>query len=52
MIVSFAFMRLYVTRPGASRIDELNSVFIGASVGQCCRWPSRHFCSRTSTSRA
>jgi exopolysaccharide biosynthesis polyprenyl glycosylphosphotransferase len=33
MIVSFAFMRLYIARPGASRIDELNSVFVGAAVG-------------------
>lgn len=33
MIASFTFMRLYITRPGASRIDELNSVFVGASVG-------------------
>lgn len=33
MITSYAFMRLYVTRPGASRIDELNAVFVGSSVG-------------------
>ena len=33
MIVSFAFMRLYIARPGASRIDELNGIFVGASVG-------------------
>ncbi len=33
MVVAFAYRRLYITRPGASRIDELNSVFVGASVG-------------------
>jgi exopolysaccharide biosynthesis polyprenyl glycosylphosphotransferase len=33
MLLSFAFMRLYIARPGASRIDELNSIFSGASVG-------------------
>jgi exopolysaccharide biosynthesis polyprenyl glycosylphosphotransferase len=33
MLIAFAFGRLYITRPGASRIDELNSVFIGSSVG-------------------
>jgi exopolysaccharide biosynthesis polyprenyl glycosylphosphotransferase len=33
MIVAFASMRLYITRPGASRIDELNSVFVGSSIG-------------------
>ena len=33
MIVAFALGRLYIARPGASRIDELNSVFVGSSVG-------------------
>jgi exopolysaccharide biosynthesis polyprenyl glycosylphosphotransferase len=33
MIFAFAVNRLYITRPGASRIDELNSIFVGASVG-------------------
>lgn len=33
MLFAFATARLYITRPGASRIDELNSVFVGASVG-------------------
>lgn len=33
MLFAFASARLYITRPGASRIDEFNSVFVGASVG-------------------
>ncbi len=33
MFVAFAFMRLYVVRPGASRIDELYAVFVGAALG-------------------
>ena len=33
MLMAFAFGRLYIARPGASRIDELNSVFVGSSVG-------------------
>lgn len=33
MLTAFAFGRLYITRPGASRIDELNSIFIGSSIG-------------------